>query len=178
MWKEILINLSSLLYERVGKFIFAKTRCRIICRRRLQIIVEKFSDCIEYNKTCSLTSLISGIQQKINNPLLSVQLEKARLLREWFNFYKNRINSIHLKNTKNLFDEFAAILITTHAIFREFTGPLDESLSQKLRRDEFGYPTFRKIYDETTNDFEKLCREVSEELKEIRKWSFLALPGF
>jgi hypothetical protein len=177
MWKEVGISLLSLLQEKVGKFILPKTRRRSIYRKRLKTIVEGFSACIDYDRTCSLISFIGETQGKIaHSSSLLIQLEKARILSKWFAFFKSRINLTYLRNTTYLFDEFGSILNKTHEIFREFCNTLDEKTIQQLKRNEHGYPTFKKIYTESTNDFEKLSQEASQKLKEFKSWHFLALP--
>jgi predicted Rossmann fold nucleotide-binding protein DprA/Smf involved in DNA uptake len=141
--------------------------------------MERFSNCLEYEKTCSLITLIGKTERKVSNSSLSIQRKRAEILRDWFVFFKGRVDSTYLKNTEDLLDEFAFIVIRVHDIFRDLYKVLDkqdQQTIQQMKKDEYGYPTFKKIYHETTNELEKLYQEASERLKEIKTRSFLALP--
>jgi hypothetical protein len=117
-------------------------------KNKLRLIVDGFSDCLDYRKTCSLRYLIGDIQrlyssqprtlanlinesniekvlkraQKENS--LSFLIDEADLLWNWYKFYKNRINSVTPSYLPELFNEFGFILIRTLRIFEKTMGVL------------------------------------------------------
>jgi predicted Rossmann fold nucleotide-binding protein DprA/Smf involved in DNA uptake len=124
-------------------------------------------------------SSIDETERKVINSSLSIQRKRAEMLREWFVFLKGRVDSIYLKNTKDLLNEFASIVIRVQDILRDLCtvwDKQDQQMIQQIKRNTYDYPTFKKIYHEVTNDLERLYQEASERLKEIKPCCFPALP--
>lgn len=180
MWKEIEIGIKllDLLQDKLRIFIFPKTLLRYNYRKKLKNIVESASFLFDYasNRTCSLLNLIRIVKYEFSsNPPLFMKLEivekKADVLREWYKFYKDRIEICYLSKIGELFDEYGQILLEVQGIFEELTKDLKEnSIIQKLKRDIYGYPMAKKIFQTTSDEFSKLTEEASQKLKEIKKW--------
>jgi len=168
------ITVGDWLQRTIGRYIFRRIRLRITYKKKLKDIVEGFEDCADYHKSCSLISMIGEAQRQIPSDKISIQLEKAKMLGEWFTFFKNEIDFTYLKYTSELLREFSFILIASHAIFKDFLSILKEyeNLLQQLKRDENRYPTFKRLYTTTITDLEKLYKEF----KEIEPRSFSSLP--
>jgi hypothetical protein len=179
MWKEIAINVVAFFQGKIFKFILPKIRRRVIYRKKLKLIVNRFSDCFVGScRTYNLENLIRSVQA--DNPseqkFLAIKQEAINLLKNWYTFYKSQIDSTFLNQTSRLFDEFGYILVKTHGIVRDFVTNINEDSIDKLKKNESGYPTFRQKYSAVSDDFSKLTQEASQELKEIKDWSYIALP--
>ncbi len=181
MWKEIEIGIKllDLLQDKLRIFIFPKTRLRYNYRKKLKNIVENASFLFEYagSRTCSLLNLVRIVKYETSSdtPLfmkLEIVDKKADVLREWYRFYKDRIETCCLSKIGGLFDEYGQILLQVQGIFEELTKDLKEdSIIQKLKRDIYGYPMAKKIFQTTSDEFSKLTEEASPKLKEIKNWS-------
>lgn len=185
MWKEIGINLIAIFQEKLGRFIFPKTRLRYNYRKKLNGIVEKISSLFEYagNRTCSLLNLIRTVKYEVSRDThlfmkLEIAENKINVLREWYRFYKGRIETCYLSSIGKVFDEFGQILLEVQRIFEGIIKDLKEdAIIQRLKRDTYGYPLAKHIFQTATNEFSKLTGEASQKLKEIKKWeNIFSLP--
>ena len=189
MWREIInrigIELLDLLQDKLRIFTFPKTRLRYNYRKKLKNIVESASSLFDYasDRTCSLLNLIRIVKCGFpsNTPLsmkFEMAEEKANILREWYRFYKDRIEICYLSKIGKLFDEYGQILLRVQGIFEELTRDLrEDSIIQKLKRETYGYPMAKKIFQTTSDEFSKLTEEASQKLKEIKNWTnIFSLP--
>lgn len=177
MWRELGFDLFGRLFQNnIGRFIFPKTRKRFHYKERLKFIVYGFQDAVAYHKTCSLINVIGIANKGKANTPSSFYLENANLLRDWTFSFQGRIETTYLSYTSKLFEEFELILVKVHNIFREFSRQLNEDLISELKSNGSGYPTFKRIYNKTIDEFEKLSQEASKEFSEIKKCTMLALP--
>lgn len=185
MEKGILINLIGVCQDRLGKFILGKTRLRYNYRKRLKEIVKRTSPLFDYSgsRTCSLLNLIRIIEESASpNEIYSSKLEalekEMNILRRWYEFYQNRIETSYLSQVGKLLDEFGEILLKVQEIFVDLTRNLrEESIIQKLKRDTYGYPKAKQIFYTTTEEFSKLAREASQKLRKIKDWGYIfSLP--
>ena len=147
-------------------------------KKRLKFIVDGFSNCLDYDKTCSLLSLIQDIQELHPSAqgVLSFASDEASLLKDWYAFYKGRFDSVNSPYVSHLFNEFGSILIRLRRIFEKVIKGLDEDSIRKLKMDSYGYPLFKQIFTTSSNEFSKLTEEASRKLKGVRKWSIITLP--
>ena len=77
------------------------------------------------------------------------------------------------------FNQFASILYETHLVFSEFFQVIanEEVIRSKLKNDIYRYPYFEKIYNRTTTDFERVCKEAQKALGDkFKKYEFSPLP--
>lgn len=185
MWKELGINLIALLQNMLGRFILPKTRLRYNYRKRLKSIVKNASLLFEYagNRTCSLLNLIRIVKYEISSNThlfkkLEIAEKETEVIREWYKFYKSRLEICYLSQIGELFNEFGQILLKVQRIFEEITKDLKEdSIIQKLKRDTYGYPMSKRIFQTATDEFSKLTEEASQKLKKIKKWTnIFSLP--
>lgn len=182
MNREIIINnISNLLQQLVGRHVFRKIRLRYQYKERLNEIVDGFADAMGERKTCSMVSVISDATTKDTSMNIQIhgQVKMAQFLRKWYSAFRGKPNFVMLKYVSQYFEEFARILYETHSIFNEFFQLIarDEEIKNKLKSNSSRYPYFEKIYNKTTTDFEKLCKEASRNLKgEFREHKFNPLP--
>ena len=169
-------------------------------KKKLKLIVNGLSDCLDDKKTCSLIYLIKNIQNlyslqtrllvsAINETNFGKELEKvqkerivssavdeASLLRDWYTFYKGRIDSVSSFYISELFNEFGFILSRIQRIFEKVIRTLDEESIQNIKIDSYSYPLFKQIFVNTATEFNKLTQEASGKLKGIRVWPIVVLP--
>ena len=198
MWRELFTGFIEVFHLTLGRYILPKTRARIIFKNELKDIIERFADCVDYHrKNCSLESIIgSGIEvirwmfdiqkgtgeqkidesegKKIQSKFL-FYLKESQILGEWFTLFQDRLDSIYLKDTLKIYREFSFIFRTTGRIFADFLKSSTDSIRQELKKAE-GYATFKRIYNNTATDLEKLTQRTSKKLKkEIKPDSFQGL---
>jgi len=180
--KEIIIGIAIEAFEKtIGKIFFPKTRARYRYRERLKDIVEGFVDCMGDRTTCSLNRLINEAKRRVSRDeerVLQQLSKRAELLKEIFQSFRHDIEITYLRNLKELFEKFRRILSNCYDIFKEFCLVLreHEEIVNSLKKDPYGYPTFKRLYNSTLTKFEDLTREASKDLKEIEPVKLLALP--
>lgn len=147
-------------------------------KKKLKLIVDGFSNCLDYNKTCSLLSLIGDIQELHHSEerYLSCAHNETSLLRDWYTFYKGRIDSADSSYVPELFNEFGFILIHLRRIFKKVIKGLNEDSIRNLKMNSYGYPLFKQIFTTSADEFSKLTQEASRKLKGVREWSIIVLP--
>ena len=188
---EILFNWLSFFWDifsyigKIIKIISPRNYYRISFKRKMKPIIEDFQDCLDSMKSCSLILMINKIDKKEIPEKTRIELEWqskiSALLEKRLEFFKRSINHLDIGYLPEILDEFAYILNETHDIFRSFYTSIENQsdIVKMLKADDSGYPTFKKIYDKTTNSFENLCNEASVKLKkEIRTHKFTGLPEF
>ena len=86
------------------------------------------------------------------------------MLYEWFSFFQNRVDSVYLKDTLQIYREFSRVFANTRNIFADFLGSSDERIKRELRKQD-AYLTFKRKYNATLNELEKFADEVSKSKK-------------
>jgi hypothetical protein len=165
----ILNNIGNWLQQWIGRHIFKRTRLRHQYKERLTEIVDGFADAMaDRGKTCSLISVISEAMTDDANKNLRIQgqFRQAQILRKWYSEYKTTPNLSMLRYIHQSFERFASILYETHLVFSEFFQGIanEEVIRSKLKNDTYRYAYFEKIYNRTTTDFERLCKEARKAL--------------
>jgi len=179
----------------LGKWIFFRTQTKIAYKERLKDIIQRFADCVDPSKNCSLTYIIEsgvnivrwmldvqkkGEKQKIDEDEAKriesrylLLLKRSRMLYDWFSFFQDRIDSIYLKDTLNVYREFSRIFTNTGDIFSDFLKDSDERVLEEVRKAD-AYLTFKRIYNDILNDLEKFAHEVSKS----KKWGKFTPDSF
>jgi len=182
MLDVILNNIANWLQQWIGRHIFKRTRLRHQYKERLIEIVDGFADAMaDSRKTCSLISVISEAMTDDANKNLRIhgQLGQARILTTWYSEYKKIPHLSMLRYIHQSFDQFANILYKTHLLFNEFFQSIanEDVIRNKLKNDSYRYPYFEKIYNKTTTDFERLCKEARKALGDkFKEHQFGPLP--
>ena len=181
-WGVILNNIINWLQQWIGRYIFKKTRLRHQYKERLAEIVDGFTDAMaDRGKSCSLISVISEAMTDDANKNLRIQgqLRQAQILRKWYSEYETIPHLLMLRYIHQSFNQFASILYETHLVFSEFFQVIanEEVIRSKLKNDTYRYPYFEKIYNRTTTNFERLCKEAQKALGDkFKKYEFSPLP--
>ena len=180
--EAIISNITNWFQRYIGKYILRKTKLRQQYKERLIEIVNDYAEVMaDRGRTCSLISLISTALTDDGNLNHQIQgpLSTARILQKWYSQYRESPNFVILKNVSHSFNQFAGILHETRSVFEDFFQVIrnEDTIIKKLKGESYGYPYFEKIYDRTTKDFERLCKDARKELKdEFKEHKFGSLP--
>jgi len=187
--KLFLGTVASYFLVTLVRYMFRKPFIRKRLKRDLENIVHQLAPCVQQGDTGSLHTLIgramdlSKEQNRTQETTANLNslLSRLLLLEKRVQFFQNIIKHSSLSSIGNFSLEFVGILSDSAHIFIEFTQTLSnyEDISQKLKKDERGYPAFKERWSNVKENFEHVsdeARKVLPELKAKPLKIFISLP--
>lgn len=143
---------------------------------RLKVIILGFEDILAESKTCSLVYILRKIQNTSCSDILDEKIKRMYLLREWYDFFRFRVETSNGYQIAGLIREFIIILVRISNITEESVKLIDQRIRLDMKNDSYSWPLFKDIFSSAAKDISKLSRGNEAKLIGISEWSPISLP--
>ncbi len=130
--------------------------------KEFKAIVEGVEDIFSSGKTCSLPALIIKIQEDetIDRNKIDSIVCAHNILNDWYRAYKYTVLYKDNVNCLCSYDEFGFILIHIQRLTENIVKLISKNKAEQLKKDPYGYPLFKKIFNKVSSDFKELSRNT------------------
>jgi len=154
----------------------SRRRAEKTLTQKLKFIISGFEDTLAESKACSLVYILRKIQNTSYSDICDEKMKRAYLLKEWYDFFKTRVETYNSRQIPDLIQEFIIILVRISNLAEETVKLIDQKMRLELKNDSNSWPLFKDIFYSATKDVSKLTREVEAKLIGIQVWTSVSLP--
>lgn len=144
--------------------------------KRLKVIILGFEDILAESKTCGLVYILRKIQNTSYSDILDEKIKRMYLLKEWYDFFRSRVETSNGYQVTGLIREFIIILVRISSITEESVKLMDQRIRSDMKNDSYGWPLLKDIFSSAAKDISKLSRENEAKLIGISEWTPVSLP--
>lgn len=155
---------------------FKKKQLERVLIKRLKVITSGFEDILSESKACSLIYILRKIQNVSYSDILDEKIKRTYLLKEWYDFFRSRVETSNGWQVARLIQEFIIILVRISSITEESVKLMDQRIRLDMKNDSYGWPLLKDIFSSTAKDISKLSRETEAKLIGISEWTPVSLP--